>query len=91
MCCTCLHLAHSLALVGDVPEFREGRSKLAALEDRLQRRVEGRLADALQVDAWLSHQARCRLTHIQYGAGVLHCTSGGGDLPVTPGWIIHPC
>jgi hypothetical protein len=42
-------LVHSLALVGDVPEFREGRSRLAALEDRLQRRVEGRLADALQV------------------------------------------
>jgi hypothetical protein len=40
---------YSLALVGDVPEFREGRSRLAALEDRLQRRVEGRLADALQV------------------------------------------
>jgi hypothetical protein len=44
-----LLLCHSLALVGDVPEFREGRSRLAALEDRLQRRVEGRLADALQV------------------------------------------
>jgi hypothetical protein len=39
----------SLALVGDVPEFREGRGKLAALEDRLQRRVEGRLGEALQV------------------------------------------
>ncbi|KAF6263232.1 Golgi complex component 7-domain-containing protein [Scenedesmus sp. NREL 46B-D3] len=40
-----------LALVGDVPEFREGRSRLAALEDRLQRRVEGRLGDALQANA----------------------------------------
>lgn len=39
----------SLALVGDVPEFHEGRGKLAALKDRLQRRVEGRLAEALQV------------------------------------------
>ncbi|WIA41405.1 hypothetical protein OEZ86_004988 [Tetradesmus obliquus] len=41
-------MARSLALVGDVPEFREGRGRLAGLEDRLQRRVEGRLADALQ-------------------------------------------
>lgn len=42
-------LMGSLALVGDVPEFREGKGKLAALEDRLQRRVEGRLGEALQV------------------------------------------
>lgn len=35
--------------MGDVPEFREGKGKLAALEDRLQRRVEGRLGEALQV------------------------------------------
>jgi hypothetical protein len=40
---------HSLALVGDVPEFRQGRSQLASLEDRLQRRVEGRLREALAV------------------------------------------
>jgi hypothetical protein len=32
-----------------VPEFREGKGQLAALEDRLQRRVEGRLGEALQV------------------------------------------
>ncbi|WIA21115.1 hypothetical protein OEZ85_005432 [Tetradesmus obliquus] len=44
-------MARSLALVGDVPEFREGRGRLAGLEDRLQRRVEGRLADALQANA----------------------------------------
>jgi hypothetical protein len=41
--------ARSLALVGDVPEFSQGRGQLAALEDRLQRRVEGRLGEALQV------------------------------------------
>uniref|UniRef100_A0A383V7S2 Conserved oligomeric Golgi complex subunit 7 n=1 Tax=Tetradesmus obliquus TaxID=3088 RepID=A0A383V7S2_TETOB len=44
-------MARSLALVGDVPEFREGRGRLAGLEDRLQRRVEGRLADGLQANA----------------------------------------
>jgi hypothetical protein len=38
----------SLSVVGDVPEFKEGRARLAALEDRLQRRVEGRLADAME-------------------------------------------
>ncbi|WIA35925.1 hypothetical protein OEZ86_004304 [Tetradesmus obliquus] len=42
-------MARSLALVGDVLEFREGRGRLTGLEDRLQRRVEGRLADALQL------------------------------------------
>jgi hypothetical protein len=52
-----LLLLCSLALVGDVPEFREGRSRLAALEDRLQRRVEGRLADALQVSNLHSNAA----------------------------------
>ena len=40
-------MGRSLAVVGSVPEFKEGRARLAALEDRLQRRVEGRLADAL--------------------------------------------
>ncbi|GBF99960.1 hypothetical protein Rsub_12653, partial [Raphidocelis subcapitata] len=40
-------MGRSLSLVGAVPEFREGRARLAALEDRLQRRVEGALADAL--------------------------------------------
>lgn len=43
-------MSRSLALVGDVPEFREGKQKLAALEDRLQRRVEGRLSDAFNAD-----------------------------------------
>lgn len=33
--CACSMRA-SLALVGDVPEFRAGRTKLRALEDRLQ-------------------------------------------------------
>lgn len=50
--CACLSVranARSLALVGDVPEFSQGRGQLAALEDRLQRRVEGRLGEALQV------------------------------------------
>lgn len=37
----------SLSLVGDVPEFRAGRQKLKALEDRLQAMIEGTLADAL--------------------------------------------
>jgi hypothetical protein len=39
----------SLNLVGDVPEFRSGREKLKALEDRLQSQVEGSLGEALSV------------------------------------------
>ncbi|GIL79342.1 hypothetical protein Vretimale_16532 [Volvox reticuliferus] len=40
-------MRRSLSLVGDVPEFRAGRQKLRALEDRLQMQVEGSLGDAL--------------------------------------------
>ncbi|GLI65717.1 hypothetical protein VaNZ11_009313 [Volvox africanus] len=40
-------MRRSLNLVGDVPEFRAGRQKLRALEDRLQMQVEGSLGDAL--------------------------------------------
>lgn len=56
-CAVCVFVCFccSLALVGNVPEFREGRGKLAALEDRLQRRVEGRLGEALQVCVFVTH------------------------------------
>ncbi|KAG2489551.1 hypothetical protein HYH03_012002 [Edaphochlamys debaryana] len=40
-------MRRSLSLVGDVPEFRAGRQKLRALEDRLQTQVEGSLGEAL--------------------------------------------
>lgn len=43
-------MARGLAVVGDVPEFREGKARLAALQDRLVRAVEGRLAEALAGD-----------------------------------------
>ncbi|KAG1654116.1 hypothetical protein FOA52_007460 [Chlamydomonas sp. UWO 241] len=40
-------MRRSLSLVGDVPEFRAGRERLRALEDRLQGMIEGGLAEAL--------------------------------------------
>lgn len=40
-------MRRSLALVGEVPEFRAGRGRLKELEDRLQAKVEGSLAEAL--------------------------------------------
>jgi len=40
-------MAASLAIVGDVPEFRGGRARLGALEDALQARLDGTLAEAL--------------------------------------------
>ncbi|GFH07704.1 uncharacterized protein HaLaN_02541, partial [Haematococcus lacustris] len=39
-------MRRSLALVGDVPEFKAGRGRLRALEDRLQGMVEGSLSQA---------------------------------------------
>lgn len=43
-------MARSLAVVGDVPEFAQGRQRLAALEERLAGAVEGDLAAALAGD-----------------------------------------
>ncbi|KAF5841942.1 oligomeric Golgi complex subunit 7 [Dunaliella salina] len=42
-------MRRSLSLVGDVPEFREGRETLRTLEDRLQSMVEGQLSEALNL------------------------------------------
>eukprot|EP00197_Chlamydomonas_leiostraca_P010789 CAMPEP_0202876086 /NCGR_PEP_ID=MMETSP1391-20130828/28472_1 /ASSEMBLY_ACC=CAM_ASM_000867 /TAXON_ID=1034604 /ORGANISM="Chlamydomonas leiostraca, Strain SAG 11-49" /LENGTH=541 /DNA_ID=CAMNT_0049557873 /DNA_START=46 /DNA_END=1668 /DNA_ORIENTATION=+ len=44
-------MRRSLALVGDVPEFRAGRGRLQQLEDKLQGLVEGSLAEALSKPA----------------------------------------
>lgn len=38
-------MRRSLALVGDVPEFRAGRVRLAQLEDKLQVRHVAQIAD----------------------------------------------
>ncbi|KAJ9517336.1 hypothetical protein QJQ45_016704 [Haematococcus lacustris] len=49
-------MRRSLALVGDVPEFKAGRGRLRALEDRLQGMVEGSLSQALAQPALIQQQ-----------------------------------
>ncbi|MEW5297703.1 MAG: hypothetical protein WDW36_000890 [Sanguina aurantia] len=56
-------MRNSLTKVGDVPEFRAGRQRLRALEDRLQALIEGSLGEAFAASA-------------SGGGGVTH--SGGG-------------
>ena len=65
-------LPRSLSVVGDVPEFKEGRAKLAALEDRLQRRVEGRLADALEAQQAAEVSAPWQLVWLRAAAENLY-------------------
>lgn len=66
---------------------REGRAKLSALEDRLQRRVEGRLTDALASDDG-AEVCYCRLCVCIRVCCRAHIWRGGAQTPLLQmmGW-----